>query len=213
MTVFLRYRVSGDPVQSTPSTYAPAGRWRYVESDPVRATSLKSYLTLDPGRGSGSIIDTITIGGVDSVATTTLSYNGIGDGYQRMLMIHERPGALPDTTLSYWYFFRRGDTLLYYSGMRYLGSSPRLRGAWANDPADLSFIEERCRFEFGVDSVRIIHEDTTGGETAETLRYTAVGDTLTLPPNSCIVGERYEVTPGISLYITSRPSRRYIPVK
>ena len=203
----------GDSVQSTSSSFSPSGRWRYVESGAGGGDSLRSYLFLDPGRGIGTISDTITRNGVDSVVNIRLEYTIVGDGYQRMLMIREDSAAVADTTLSYWFFFRRGDTLLYYAGMRFLGSSAQLQGAWGTDPADVYFVDERCRLEFGDDSVRVHHEDLAGGVTTETLGYSTSGDMLHVDTNSCIVGDRFEITPGISLYITSRTTRRYLPVK
>jgi hypothetical protein len=203
----------GDSVQSNPTSFSPSGRWRYVERSVSGGDSLRSYLFLDPTRGIGVISDTITRGGVDSVVDIRLEYTTVGDGYQRMLLIRQDSGAVADTTLGYWYFFRSGDTLLYYSGMRYLGSSARLKGAWGTDPADIYLVNERCRLEFGEDSVRVHHEDLAGGVTSETLRYTTNGDNLQVEGNSCIAGDRFEVTPGVSLYITSRTTRRYRPLQ
>src|SRR5688500_17865279 len=114
----------GDPVQSSPPTYAPTGYWWYRQTDSATGHTLRSRLLLESSKGTGTLIDTVSYpaaggGMVDSIIRRRLEFTPVGDGYQRMLTITEQTGSAADTTLDYWYFFRRGDTLLYFSGMRF----------------------------------------------------------------------------------------------
>lgn len=203
----------GDTVEPGSSIYTPSGRWRYTETDTLLGTTLRSGLAFNPLTRNGTIVDTFSRaqGGADSIVSYRFQYGTVGEGYQRIVMIREDSIASPDTSLAYWYFYRRGDTLLYYSGMRFVGNSPLLQGVWENDPGDVATLGEHCRLEFSDDSVKIVHAEQGSGSTTRTLVYQTSGNLLQVAPDSCIAGDRFEINPGISLYITSRLSRRYLP--
>ncbi len=205
----------GDSVQPGSAIFSPAGKWRYTATDPLLGTTTRSQLAFDALTGSGTIVDTITstAGGDDSIVSYRFRYTTVNEGYQRMILIRGDSTAPADTSLGYWYFYRRGDTLLYYTGMRFVGNGVGLEGVWESAGADVGLTGEHCRLEFSEQSVKILHTQTGGTGTTRTLPYTALGDSLGTPGDPCIAGDRYEINPGFALYITTRATRRYLPLR
>lgn len=149
--------------------------------------------------------------GFDSLAILQLKFQGVADGYQRALEIREFNGIPADTTLSYWYLFRRGDSLFHYIGMRFAGVNPGLQGSWSNDPADTTMLGGCLQLAFTSDSVSISN-CTTSPTTRLTYPYHANRDTLIVNGRP-LYGTRYEIVPGWSLYITGRATGGYQLVK
>ncbi|MBX7215771.1 MAG: hypothetical protein K1X90_02300 [Candidatus Kapabacteria bacterium] len=143
----------------------------------------------------------------DSLTVADLQFQGVADGYQRTLEIWHPAGAPADTTLSYWYLFRRGDSLFHYVGMRFAGGNPGLQGVWSNEPADTALLGGCLRLVFSADSVAI-SDCAENLATRSVHSYHANRDTLVIAGRSWY-GTRYEVVPGWSLYVTGRATGGY----
>ncbi len=196
----------------------PSGSWLNVQTYTIGGTEMRrtSNLTI-LSQTEGSLIDTVfgLVSGewtVDSVIRVDLRFNPVGDGYQRTYEIHMVPGSAPDTTLRYWYLFRRGDSLVHYIGMRFLGANAGLTGEWRNDPADTAFLGLCHALKFTDNSVVILDDCGTPFSEGPMYDYEVDRDTLKISGRQ-LYGARFEVVPGWSLYLTARPSVGYRKIK
>lgn len=193
----------------------PVGRWSSEQSFSIGGVErmLRSRLYLS-SQTTGTVTDSLfTRQGLgwqfDSVAILELRFQGVADGYQRTLEIRTPNGTTADTTLSYRYFLRRGDSLFYYVGMRFAGANAGLKGVWNNDPADTMLLGGCLQLAFASDSVAI---SSCAESAAITYAYRTSNDTLIVNGRP-LYGTRYEVVPGWSLYITGRATGGYQIVK
>lgn len=204
---------SCDQAVDAVGTSIPIGVWRRetivnqggVDRKSVRRVSLRS-------QSDGRFFDTLyTMSGttwvVDSVWETGLTFQGVGDGYQRAVEIIAGMGS-SDTSLSYWYFFQRNDSLYFYGGMRYLGSNPGIVGNWSSDPNDTAITRRYYTFKFGADSLDVTNSSGSGTPSGR-YGYQLSGSTLTVTGAVLDFVNRYEVVPGGGLYLTTPLSPGY----
>ncbi|MCE2504404.1 MAG: hypothetical protein J4G05_10155 [Chlorobi bacterium] len=147
---------------------------------------------------------------VDSTHSIQLELNPAGDGYFRAVEEHRTPGSnITENILRYWFFFERGDSLLFYRGMRFQGNNNRIEGSWRLSFADSSFIGMSYTYVFTEDSVTITRISGTGA-VHTTSAYALKSDTLSITENNVsIFGDRLEIIPGLALYITSHADKGY----
>lgn len=193
----------------------PVGSWGSDQNFSVGGVERMRHSRLElTSQTTGTVTDSLfTRQGAgwqfDSVEIRQLQFQGVADGYQRTLEIRQPGQTTPDTTLSYRYFFRRGDSLFYYVGMRFAGANAGLQGVWSNDPADTTMLGGCLQLAFASDSVAI---GSCAASAATAYSYHTTHDTLIVNGRP-LYGTRYEVVPGWSLYITSRATGGYRIVK
>jgi hypothetical protein len=194
----------------------PLGYYRHEETlDETRRARVFELRSQE----TGYIRDTVWTQGsggwkVDTAWSTELRFQLVGDGYFRTIERRSSGGILADSTVSYWYFFLRGDTLHYYNGVRLLGKSLGLTGKWESDPRDTLPTGSFLSFDFNADSVTMVERNVvTGDHESDTYAYDAEGDRLTIKVGNEELEARYEVVPGWSLYITNDTSAKYVRVR
>jgi hypothetical protein len=150
---------------------------------------------------------------IDSTAIATLRFQSIGDGYQRAVEVHNAGTADADSLVRYWYFFKRGDSLHYYVGMRFLGNNPGLVGTWRTDERDSALLKGTTWLNFYADSVDINLRSDLLGDIDRTYSYHTEQNILVVDGIGDFYGDRFEVVPGSSLYISSRLSEGFTQVR
>jgi hypothetical protein len=178
-----------------------------VETRQVRTILLPSQL-------EGRIYDTLFtlrngVWQADTMAETELHFQLVGDGYQRTVEVHHTMTAPADSSIGYWYFFRRGDSLYYYTGQRLLGNSPGLVGSWESDARDTAFSHRYYALHFTHDSVGVTYKAHPVGDLSGMYTYQAAGNSLTIQGLPLSLGSRYEIVPGWSLYLTSQATHGF----
>jgi len=204
---------STDPGESTSLPY---GRYLYKELVQQGAVTreLRSAIELRSA-DNARIYDTIyrvTNGelSIDSVFETELHLGSGGAGYQRAVEIHKVLGAPVDTTLHYWYFFRRGDSLFYYKGDRFTGGNIGLTGKWMSDPKDSAVVGWRTDIDFRASDVEIRRVPVDGGQSESVFPYTESKNTIAIQGDSPFAGDRYQIVPGWALFITTHAAKGYV---
>lgn len=185
----------------------PLGRWLQVRtfSDLSYQHQVRSSLDLLSYTG-GTLRDSSFVWNgtdwtLDSVSTIAITFESVGDGYQRT---REVGPSITDTTVRYWYFFKRGDSLYYYRGMRFLGTNVGLEGRWSSDTLDRSLGGAAYALDFQQG-----HLDYSASGVSSPLTYTVSGDTLHVDGGAFPFGDRYELFPGWSLYVTNHITGGY----
>lgn len=145
----------------------------------------------------------------DSISRLAVSLQSVGNGYYRGIGIRTGDGAEPDTTLRYWLFSRRGDSLYTFIGHAFNGSNIGIVGRWETAAADTVMLGSRYVLDFRNDSVAIQGNTAGAGSIRGTFRYATNRDTLRIMGAPVDLGDRFSVTPGWGLYITSRPVHGY----
>lgn len=198
---------SETPTSVSSNPLVPLGRWSLVRTYQASGGSgpsqIRSRLDLT-SQTTGRMRDSVFVedaGGwsLVSVSDVTLQFESVGDGYLRTLEINREKG---DTLLRYWYFFRRGGRLFYYRGMRFLGANAALAGSWSTDAADMEISGSRYFLSFA-DGHATWSVQGNNALPEETHPYVVSGDTIRFPGVAFAFGDRYEVFPGWSLYITN----------
>jgi hypothetical protein len=191
-----------------------SGNWIYSRFDTAAGVAFRRASLLQLSDTVGMKYDTtfeqLGVGwGIDSTTMTRLEFQGVGDGYQRAREIRQTETTI-DTTVRYWYFFKRGDSLFYYVGMRYLGGSSGLVGTWKNEDRDSADVGGMTTLDFAGDNMVAIRVKSGTQVQNETRAYRTKGDTLTFDGLPTPYGDRYEVVPGFALYITTRATGGYV---
>jgi hypothetical protein len=192
----------------------PSGRWVHdttltVAGEQQRQTSVVILSSTDPA----FIRDTSwtlrnSIWEVDSTVETVLKLDPVGDGYLRTVESRRVNGGMPDSTLRYWYFFSRNDSLYFYRGMRFLGKGLGLVGNWAIDSMDTAATGLSYSLHFTSDSVEI-QNSRANGPASGRYSYQSSGSLLTINNVSLGFGSRYEVVPGTAFYSTTTVQSGY----
>lgn len=202
---------SNDPIPEP----VPVGEW-------FRAVSLKDgrvhHSTVLVARDSACINDTVFSfpGGVptiDSAYAIRMELTPSGDGYFRAVEEHTASGSdVVEEDLRYWFFFVRDDSLYFYQGMRLRGRNTGVKGDWNLSAADSAFLGASYSYSFDGDNVKITSL-SPAGTNSKTYPYQIAHDTLSitgddLPP----YGSRYEIVPGLALYLTAHEEAGYAPL-
>lgn len=174
-------------------------------------------LRLEPD--SAFLYDTlfVDVGGtmtVDSISILRLELDPSADGYFRAVEEEMANGTdITDRSLRYWYFFQKLDTLYYYRGMRFRGDHISLVGEWNTSAADSAYLGMSYRYLFTDDSVEVT---TQPGDRSVRTTYTVhdAGGRRTLEFGTPVApfGPRFEIVPGLALYLTSTQSPGYLKV-
>jgi hypothetical protein len=177
----------------------------------------RSYITLGSPKGDSIVDSTWVQNGsewrLDTIRQLRFEFYPVGDGYDRAVEVHKVGGETVDTTLHYWYFFTRGDTLFHYVGMRFLGNNSGLKGTWVTEAKDAAYLNGYCSLSFDGDSVTIQQGSGSSGGVTGVYSYSTNRDTIHIDTDTFAYGDRYELLPGIHLYITSRATSPYVAVK
>jgi hypothetical protein len=198
----------GDTSTQFVSYAIPRGQWRLEKLDTGSGVQQRHMRNFTLSDTLGVLTDTFAIRNnglweVDSTAITRLVFLSIGDGYQRAIEIHHADAPDPDSLVRYWYFFKRNDSLYSYTGMRFLGNNPGLKGSWSTDRQDSTLLGEMTWLNFFADSVTINHRSTLLGNSDSSFGYHINLDTLSIDRVGTFYGDRFEVVPGFALYITT----------
>jgi hypothetical protein len=199
----------GDTSTQFVSFAIPRGQWRLEKLDSGSGIEQRHVRNFTLSDTLGVLTDTFAINNnglweVDSTAITRLVLQSIGDGYQRAIEIRNADTPDPDSLVRYWYFFKRNDSLYYYTGMRFLGNNSGLKGTWRTDERDSALLRETTWLNFYDDSLVVSHRSSILGNTDRSYTYHALNNALTIDGIDNFYGGRYEVVPGWSLYITSQ---------
>lgn len=170
-------------------------------------------------RDSAFIADTVfsVAGGsavVDSIHSIELELAVAGDGYYRAVEEHVEGGSdITAQELHYWYFYTKNDSLYFYRGMRLRGKQITLPGSWNVSAADSAFLGESYTYTFTDDEVTIAHLSPSGTDT-HTYPYRSTRDSLIIEGSALpFAGSRFEIVPGLALYITSHREAGYAQKK
>jgi hypothetical protein len=197
------------------STGIPIGLYTNVELSVQGGLDTRHVRTiLLPTQTVGHLYDTIyTLRDgawqADSIAETELHFQLVGDGYQRTIEVHRSASAPADSSIAYWYFFRRGDSLYHYTGQRLLGPNVGIVGNWESDPRDTAFTGRYYALRFTKDSVAVTYKAHPVGDLSGMYRYQVDRNTIAIQGLPLSLGSRYEVVPGWSLYLTTQATRGY----
>ncbi len=193
----------------------PSGLFERVKR--VQGGEIRSTLRLEPD--SAFFFDTIysDISGtlqIDSIHHLQMELNPSADGYFRAVE-EERAGGgdVTGRSLRYWFFFQKRDSLFFYRGMRYRGDKISLPGTWSMSAADSAFLGSATSYTFTSDSVTVTTRPS--GEvtrTSYTITVDGVKTILFGPGNIPPYGPRYEIIPGLALYLTTRAETGYVKV-
>lgn len=193
-----------NPASPQPEPF-PVGIYERVEQ--VVGGEVVRTLRLDAD--SAIIADTVySIDGqtrtVDSVYIVEMEINPLADGYYRVAETHRANGAIVSQQLSYRFFFRRGDSLFFYSGIRLRGDQVSIRGTWTTSALDSAFNGFAYEARFTADSL-VVTTRTSDNESTARGTYDLRGDTIIYQggPFPTAFGPRYEIIPGLALYLTS----------
>jgi hypothetical protein len=199
----------GDTSTQFVSYAIPRGQWRLEKLDTGSGIEQRHVRNFTLSDTLGVLTDTFAINNngtweVDSTAITRLVLQSIGDGYQRVIEIRNADAPDPDSLVRYWYFFKHNDSLYYYTGMRFLGNNSGLKGTWRTDDRDSVLLRETTWLNFYDDSLVISRRSGILGNADGSYSYQAHNNALTINSLDNFYGNRYEVVPGWSLYITSQ---------
>ncbi len=147
---------------------------------------------------------------IDSTYLVAMEINPLADGYYRAAESHFANGALVDQRLSYRFFFRRGDSLYFYAGIRLRGDQVGIQGTWVTSTLDSAFNGYAYNATFTQDSLVVMKRapDTPaefrGGYRLgrDSIRYTG-------GPFPEEFGGRFEIIPGLALYLTTHDTDGY----
>ncbi len=201
-TLWLACSSSSGPIED------PMPRGLYTRVEIISGGEIHRSVRVQPD--SAFFFDTVytSVNGVlevDSVYQLTLELNPSADGYLRAVE-EERAGggAVTGSNLRYWFFFQRNDSLYYYQGMRYRGEGLTLPGTWSMSAADSAYLGRSSSLTFTDDSVTVRLFPT--GELTKTTYATEKSGVRTIsfgPGNVPPYGPRYEIVPGLALYLTT----------
>lgn len=190
----------------------PQGKWVRTITMPDGTEHLSR---IQLARDSAVIHDSVFSfpGGVrtlDSTHEASLELSPSGDGYLLAVEEHSFNGSeVVERDLRYWYFFVRDQHLYFYRGMRFRGSGTNVVGEWAMSSADSAFLGWSYGYAFSDNSVTITRRGTAGTVT-NTYPYDTDKDTLEIEGgNLPAFGDRFEIVPGLALYITTHREEGY----
>jgi hypothetical protein len=198
-------------------TSIPVGLYLYSDQSPQGDVTLeRHYSVILFSESEGLLTDTTYIirdgqRTLDSIRETELSFANGGAGYRRAIEIEKIGGVPVDTTVHYWRFVRRGDSLFCYVGDRFTGFNIGLEGSWWSEPDDSAAAGWRTDLDFTGDSLRVRHVPDVGPGTGR-FAYAEDHNILTLDKTSPFRGDRYQIIPGWALYITTRGTQGYVLV-
>lgn len=197
-----------DPIPDS----TPQGEWRRTLNLP---DGREHRSTIFLRRDSAFIADTIVsfpngVETIDSTHATELELTVAGDGYYRAVESHTDGGSdIVTRELRYWYFYSKNDSLYFYRGMRLRGKGLSLPGNWNLSAADSAFLGESYAFSFTDAQVTVTRLSPAGIETY-TYPYSTTRDSLTIVGDVVPhYGTRFEIVPGLALYITSHRETGY----
>ena len=194
----------------------PTGTWlRVVPLQDGRV----HHSTVLVARDSACINDTVFsfpggVATVDSTYAVRMELTPSGDGYFRAVEEHTVSGSdVVEEDLRYWFFFVRDDSLHFYHGMRLRGRNTGVKGDWNLSAADSAFLGTSYSYSFDGDDVTITVLSPSG-IVSHTYPYKISQDTLAItgddvPP----YGSRYEIVPGLALYLTAHEEAGYAPLQ
>lgn len=192
----------------------PQGEWtRTTVMRDGREHRSMIFLRLDSAFIADTILSQVNgIAVTDSIHYTALELTTAGDGYLRA--VEEHSAGQSDITsqeLRYWYFYAKNDSLYFYRGMRLRGRNLSLSGSWNVSAADSAFLGASYSYSFTEDSVTIVHTAPAGIE-SHTYPYRTANDSLIIAGAGLpFSGNRFEIVPGLALYITSHREAGYGP--
>lgn len=171
------------------------------------------------GASSGRVHDSLFVDSAGSWATsrvveTRLVISSLSDGYHRVIesTMSDSITAI-DSTPTYWYFITRADTTRFYRGMRFSGSNVGLVGSWRLERPDSLLLNGYLDLVVTPDTIRVDNASTIPMPTGH-YHYLLNGSTLLIEGVTFgYGGDRFEVVPGSSLYITSSLSNRFVRVR
>lgn len=220
LIIVLILMVSGcsDPV-SQPGTSFPAGTYVYERLLASDSSQLMERQRLVLASQSQAVLyDTIyqNSNGTWEIFSTwdmSISLQSVGNGYYRGVTIRRANSVPVDTLLYYWLFSRRGDSVYVYRGHGFTGSNIGIIGRWQTSDADTALVGTRYTLDFRSDSVSIEGRVPGWGDLSAVFPYKTNRDTLRIMTGLVNFGDRFSVTPGWGLYITSRPTHGYAAIK
>lgn len=199
---------SNDPVPEP----VPIGEW-YRSSTMPNGNVYRSKILV--ARDSACINDTIFsfpngVETVDSTHEVRMELTPSGDGYFRAVEEHTFNGSdIVQEDLRYWFFFVRNDSLYFYKGIRLRGRNTGVKGDWNLSAADSAFLGRSYSYSFDNNNVKITRL-APNGITSENYPYRASHDTLEITGNNVPpYGNRFEIVPGLALYITAHAESGY----
>jgi len=184
----------------------PTGRWRIdtlAQGGGERHVAELRLLNQD----TALVYDTLfaNLGGAWTVRATTeriVLLDATGDGYHRGVEVSLVNSIPVDSVPRYWYFTARGDSLRYYRGVKFTGANVGLYGSWRLSNADSLLMRGYLDLAFTTDTIRIDNASTIPIASGH-YHYSLHGNTLLISGGSFgFGGDRFEVVPGASLYIT-----------
>lgn len=203
-----------DPV-SPSGVGVPTGTYRYETSFTEGGVDLRRVSTMMLlSQREGYIFDTLYRNNAgtwqpDSTVMLELAFRGFGNGYYRTIGIQRRGSSQPDTSVSYWLFARRADSVYMHVGQSYEGNNLGIVGRWDTPEDDTALLGGRYSLHFRNDSVAIEGNDPVMGPLTGVFRYQTDRDSLRIIGAPVDLGNRYSVTPGWWLYLTHRPTHGY----
>ncbi len=207
----------GDNPSAPFSTIVPTGRWRLDTVSADGSLRYVSFIDLS-SQSQGTARDSIF---TDSAGTWSLvdvmergiSFASVGDGYHRGIEVASGDSGVIDSMPRYWYFLARGDSLRFYRGMRFVGPNTGLIGAWRLDRPDSLMMKGYLDLAITVDTIRVDNASTIEVATGH-YHYSLVGNIMAIDGATFgFGGDRFDVVPGSSLYITSLLSSPYTRVR
>ncbi|HVZ38470.1 MAG TPA: hypothetical protein VHI13_04280 [Candidatus Kapabacteria bacterium] len=147
---------------------------------------------------------------VDSTWRTQLYFTLAAGNYRRATEIRSTAAA-GDTNVHYWYFFKRNDSLSYYTGDLLPGSNAGLVGTWSSDPGDTVLGRRAYALTFTADSMTLAgrHPLMNPG----TYPYRAERNILYIDGLPAPLGPRYDLIPGFALLVTSSGADGYVKLQ
>lgn len=207
---------NSDP--STPfGSGLPAGKWRL---DTLSAERNERHVVVIDivGSSGGRTLDTLFVDSsgtwkVSRIVERRLLFSSLSDGYFRAVESTMADSTAIDSIPRYWYFVTRGDTARFYRGMRFVGGNVGLPGSWKLDRPDSLMMHGYLDLAISKDTIRVDNASNIP-VTSGHYFYTINGSSLLIQGLTFgFGGDRYEVVPGASLYITSNLSARYVRVR
>lgn len=196
----------------------PTGKWRL---DTLGAGGEERHvMVIDIASSTnGRIHDTLFVDSSGSwaarrVVEQRLRISSLGDGYHRVVeSTMSDSTTVIDSIPRYWYFITRADTTRFYRGMRFTGGNVGLVGAWRLDRPDSLLLNGYLDLVITGDTIRVDNASSIPVPTGH-YHYLLDGSALMIDNVTFgFGGDRYEVVPGASLYITGYLSERFVRVR
>ena len=147
---------------------------------------------------------------VDSTYRVAMEINPLADGYYRAAETHWANDVAVQRKLSYRFFFRRGDSLFFYSGIRLRGDQVGIQGTWISSALDSAFNGYSFNATFSKTSL-VVTKREQDIPTTFSGSYKLSHDSITYTggPFPKEFGARYEIIPGLALYLTTHDVEGY----